>query len=120
MTMILMERMKKALSLALVLLMVFCSVSAVAEELDFVVLEAVDDYGEEAIQLVEMEIQTEEVGEPEQTIELIDLQEAEEPEIQEPEELMAESETIEIVQVTLEEPQEETPVAEESEPIQLT
>ncbi|MBR1607064.1 MAG: CHAP domain-containing protein, partial [Clostridia bacterium] len=120
MTMILMERMKKALSLALVLLMVFCSVSAVAEELDFVVLEAVDDYGEEAIQLVEMEIQTEEVGEPEQTIELIDLQEAEEPEIQEPEELMAESETIEIVQVTLEEPQEETPVTEESEPIQLT
>lgn len=81
MTMILMERMKKALMLALVLLMILGGVSATAEEPDFVVLEAVDDY-EEVIQLIEMEADPE-PEEPEQEIELIDLVEIEEPEPQE-------------------------------------
>jgi len=121
MTMILMERMKKALVLALVLLMIFGGIGAMAEELDFVVLEAVDDYEEEAIQLIETEIEPEPAEEPEEKIELIDvLEEDPEPDIQEfvPEELL--DETIEIVQVFPEEtPQAEEQGTEETEPIQL-
>ena len=121
MTMILMERMKKALLLALVLLMIFGGIGAMAEELDFVVLEAVDDYEEEAIQLIEVEIEPEPAEEPEEKIELIDvLEEDPEPDIQEfvPEELL--DETIDIVQVFPEEtPQAEEQGTEETEPIQL-
>ena len=122
MTMILMERMKKALMLALVLLMILGGVSATAEELDFVVLEAVDDY-EEVIQLIETEADPE-PEEPEQEIELIDLVEIEEPEPQEqtaPEEQA--DETAEFIQVIQEEetqPQQEEPIINQADPMELT
>ena len=122
MTMILTERMKKALMLALVLLMILGGVSATAEELDFVVLEAVDDY-EEVIQLIETEADPE-PEEPEQEIELIDLVEIEEPEPQEqtaPEEQA--DETAEFIQVIQEEetqPQQEEPIINQADPMELT
>ena len=122
MTMILMERMKKALMLALVLLMILGGVSATAEELDFVVLEAVDDY-EEVIQLIEMEADPE-PGEPEQEIELIDLVEIEEPEPQEqtaPEEQADEAaEFIQVIQEEETQPQQEEPIINQADPMELT
>ena len=122
MTMILMERMKKALMLALVLLMILGGVSATAEELDFVVLEAVDDY-EEVIQLIEMEADSE-PEEPEQEIELIDLVEIEEPEPQEqtaPEEQADEAaEFIQVIQEEETQPQQEEPIINQADPMELT
>ena len=122
MTMILMERMKKALMLALVLLMILGGVSATAEELDFVVLEAVDDY-EEVIQLIEMEADPE-PEEPEQEIELIDLVEIEEPEPQEqtaPEEQADEAaEFIQVIQEEETQPQQEEPIINQADPMELT
>lgn len=122
MTMILMERMKKALMLALVLLMILGGVSATAEELDFVVLEAVDDY-EEVIQLIEMEADSE-PEEPEQEIELIDLVEIEEPEPQEqtaPEEQADEAaEFIQVIQEEETQPQQEEPIINQAAPMELT
>ena len=122
MTMILMERMKKALMLALVLLMILGGVSATAEELDFVILEAVDDY-EEVIQLIEMEADSE-PEEPEQEIELIDLVEIEEPEPQEqtaPEEQADEAaEFIQVIQEEETQPQQEEPIINQADPMELT
>ena len=122
MTMILMERMKKALMLALVLLMILGGVSATAEEPDFVVLEAVDDY-EEVIQLIEMEADSE-PEEPEQEIELIDLVEIEEPEPQEqtaPEEQADEAaEFIQVIQEEETQPQQEEPIINQADPMELT
>lgn len=122
MTMILMERMKKALMLALVLLMILGGVSATAEELDFVVLEAVDDY-EEVIQLIEMEADPE-PEEPEQKIELIDLVEIEEPEPQEqtaPEEQADDAaEFIQVIQEEETQPQQEEPIINQADPMELT
>jgi len=122
MTMILTERMKKALMLALVLLMILGGVSATAEELDFVVLEAVDDY-EEVIQLIEMEADPE-PEEPEQEIELIDLVEIEEPEPQEqtaPEEQADEAaEFIQVIQEEETQPQQEEPIINQADPMELT
>ncbi len=122
MTMILTERMKKALMLALVLLMILGGVSATAEELDFVVLEAVDDY-EEVIQLIEMEADSE-PEEPEQEIELIDLVEIEEPEPQEqtaPEEQADEAaEFIQVIQEEETQPQQEEPIINQADPMELT
>ena len=122
MTMILMERMKKALMLALVLLMILGGVSATAEELDFVVLEAVDDY-EEVIQLIETEADPE-PEEPEQEIELIDLVEIEEPEPQEqtaPEEQADEAaEFIQVIQEEETQPQQEEPIINQADPMELT